>query len=90
MQETIRLAEKTAIGLGLILFVIGYVFAPSLVRLFGVTDSAIIELAVEGIRLFFISYLFIGISFVYMTYFQSVGKVWSATVIILCRSYGFF
>ncbi|MDN4081244.1 MATE family efflux transporter [Paenibacillus polymyxa] len=90
MQITITLAEKTAVGLGLTLFVIGYVFAPSLVRLFGVHDSAIIELAVEGIRLFFISYFFIGISFVYMTYFQSVGKVWSATAIILCRSYALF
>ncbi len=90
MQTTIALAEKTAIVLGLTLFVIGYVFAPSLVRLFGVHDSAIIELAVEGIRLFFISYLFIGISFVYMTYLQSVGKVWSATAIIFCRSYALF
>lgn len=90
MQETLALAEKTAVGLGLTLFVIGYVFAPSLVRLFGVNDSAIIELAGEGIRLFFIGYLFIGISFVYMTYFQSVGKVWSATAIILCRSYALF
>ncbi|MGD6844653.1 MATE family efflux transporter [Bacillus infantis] len=90
MQETIALAEKTAVGLGLILFIIGCVFAPSLVRLFGVNDSAIIELAVEGIRLFFIGYLFIGIGFVYMTYFQSVRKVWSATAIILCRSYVLF
>lgn len=90
MQKTIALAEKTAVALGLTLFVIGFVFAPWLVRLFGVNDSAIIELAVEGIRLFFISYLFIGISFVYMTYFQSVGKVRSATVIILLRSYALF
>ncbi|MFP7176190.1 MATE family efflux transporter [Priestia filamentosa] len=90
MQETITLAERTAVGLGLMLFVIGYIFAPPLVRLFGVNDPAIIELAVEGIRLFFIGYLFIGISFVYMTYFQSVGKVWSATTIILSRSYVLF
>lgn len=87
MQETIALAEKTAIGLGLTLFVVGYIFAPSLVSLFGVNDSAIVEIAVEGIRLFFIGYLFIGISFVYMTYLQSTGKVWFATAIILCRSF---
>lgn len=90
LLTTITLAEKTAVGLGLTLFALGYIFAPSLVRLFGVNNSAIIELAVEGIRLFFLGYLFIGISFVYMTYFQSVGKVWSATVIILCRSYALF
>lgn len=90
LLTTITLAEKTAVGLGLTLFALGYIFAPSLVRLFGVNNSAIIELAVEGIRLFFLGYLFIGISFIYMTYFQSVGKVWSATVIILCRSYALF
>lgn len=90
MQKTIALAERTAFGLGLTLFVIGYVLAPSLVSLFGVNDSAIIEIAVEGIRLFFIGYLFIGISFVYMTYLQSMGKVWSATAIILCRSFALY
>lgn len=90
MKKTIALAEKTAVGLGLTLFIIGYIFAPLLVSLFGVKDSTIIEIAVEGIRLFFIGYLFIGISFVYMTYLQSVGKVWSATAIILCRSYVLF
>lgn len=90
MYKTIILAEKTAIGLGVFLFVVGYIFAPWLVRLFGVTDEAIINLAVEGIRLFFVGYLFIGISFVYMTYFQSVGFVKSATVLIVGRSYILF
>lgn len=87
LKETLALAEKTALILGITLFVIGYLLAPQLVQLFGVDDPAIVQLAVEGIRLFFIGYLFIGISFVYMTYFQSVGKVWSATVIIVMRSY---
>jgi putative MATE family efflux protein len=90
MQATIILAEKTAIALGLILFVIGYLFAPWLVGLFGVNDAAIVSVAVDGIRLFFVGYLFIGISFVYMTYFQSVGKVRAATAIILFRSYALF
>lgn len=90
MQETIGLAEKTAVGIGLTLFVVGYAFAPSLVSLFGVNDSEVIKIAVEGIRLFFIGYLFIGISFVYMTYLQSTGKVWYATAIILCRSFALF
>lgn len=87
LKETLALAEKTALILGVTLFVIGYLLAPQLVQLFGVDDPEIVQLAVEGIRLFFIGYLFIGISFVYMTYFQSVGKVWSATVIIVMRSY---
>ena len=87
MQATIALAEKTAVGLGVILFVIGYLFAPSLVSLFGVNDEAIVAVAVDGIRLFFVGYLFLGISFVYMTYFQSVGKVRAATAIIVCHSY---
>ncbi|BAK16329.1 MAG: MATE family efflux transporter [Psychrobacillus sp.] len=87
LKETLALAEKTALILGVTLFVIGYLLAPQLVQLFGVDDPAIVQLAVEGIRLFFIGYLFIGLSFVYMTYFQSVGKVWSATLIIVMRSY---
>ncbi len=90
MQATIALAEKTAVALGVVLFIVGYLFAPWLVSLFGVADPAIVAIAVEGLRFFFIGYLFIGISFVYMTYFQSVGKVRAATVIILFRSYVLF
>ncbi|WP_366247327.1 MATE family efflux transporter [Terribacillus aidingensis] len=90
MRDTIKLGETTAIALGLLLFVIGFAFAPMLVSLFGINDQSIIDIAVNGIRLFFIGYLFIGISFVYMTYFQSVGKVWFATLITVCRSYVLF
>lgn len=90
LRQTIALAEKTALILGFVLFAIGYIFAPYLVQLFGVSDESIVQLAVEGIRLFFIGYLFIGISFVYMTFFQSVGKVFSATAIIVARSYIIF
>ncbi|HCD1687524.1 TPA: MATE family efflux transporter [Staphylococcus aureus] len=90
IKETLALGEKTGFTLGVILFIIGFSFAPWLVNLFGVHDTEVVNIAVNGIRLFFISYLFIGISFVYMTYFQSVGNVRSAILIIFIRSYVLF
>src|SRR5699024_804847 len=61
--------------------------APYLVALFGVTSDAIVDLAITGIRLFFISYLFMGFNFIYMTYFQSIGYVKPATWITIYRHF---
>src|SRR5699024_862009 len=49
--------------------------ADFLVAIFGVSSDAIGALAVTGIKLFFLGYLFMGINFIYMTYYQSIGYV---------------
>src|SRR5690625_255068 len=90
MKELIKLAEKTAVIIGLACFVGGYFGAFYLVSLFGITASDITELAVNGIRLFFLSYLFMGINFIYITYFQSIGYVKPALWITVFRGFIIF
>lgn len=84
-RETINIAVKTSIGIGLGVFLIGLLTADSIVSLFGSFTREVQELAASGIRLFFIGYLFMGVNFVMMTYFQSTDQVKMATWITVAR-----
>lgn len=84
-RETIHIAVKTSIGIGLGVFLIGLLTADSIVSLFGSFTREVQELAASGIRLFFIGYLFMGVNFVMMTYFQSTDQVKMATWITVAR-----
>ncbi|WP_226037465.1 MATE family efflux transporter [Aquibacillus saliphilus] len=89
IKESVRIGEKVSFTLGGILLTTGLFAAPSLVSLFGLESEEVRKLAIQGIRLFFTGYLFIGFNFVYMTYFQSIGEIRSSTIIILLRSFVF-
>lgn len=90
MKSSVLLAEKSALFFGILSLCIGFFAAPQLVALFGITSAEIVDLAVIGIRLFFISYLFMGFNFIYMTYFQSIGYMKPAIWITLFRHFIIF
>ncbi|GGE44043.1 multidrug efflux MATE transporter FepA [Pullulanibacillus camelliae] len=87
MIHTVKIAEKTALFLGVFSLILGCLLADPLVSLFGGMTKELHSLAVHGLRLFFVGYLFIGINFVYMNYYQSVGQVRSSMVITLLRGF---
>lgn len=89
IKESVLIGEKAAFILGAILLLIGLAAAPMLVSLFGLESNDVRNLAVDGIRLFFIGYLFLGFNFVYMTYFQSIMNIRPSIIIILLRSFVF-
>lgn len=90
IKVLMKIAEKTAIAFGIAFFVVGFFGASFLVSLFGVTSDEIMEMTVTGIRLFFISYFFMGINLLYMTYFQSIGFVRPSLWITVLRSFVVF
>src|SRR5699024_12485533 len=90
MISSVLLAEKSGLFFGILSLCIGFFAAPQLVALFGITSAEIVDLAVIGIRLFFISYLFMGFNFIYMTYFQSIGYMKPAIWITLFRHFIIF
>ncbi|MEI5909343.1 MATE family efflux transporter [Bacillus spongiae] len=87
--ESLKIGEKASFTLGLFLLIVGFVTAPILVSLFGLESEEVRKLAIQGIRLFFIGYVFLGFNFVYMTYFQSIGEIRKSTIIIFLRSFFF-
>lgn len=87
IKETVKIAEKTALFLGLMILIIGLAGAEQLVSLFGVTSEDISALATLGIKLFFLSYLFMGFNSIYMTYFQAIGYVKPSLWITVFRGF---
>ncbi len=84
-KETVRIAVWITMGTGFLFFLIGQFAAQPIVSIFGDFPAAVTELATSGIQLFFIAYLFMGINFVMMTYYQSVGHVRMAIWITAAR-----
>lgn len=75
IKKTVRLAEGTSVLLGALFLAIGYFGADFLVGIFGVESADITHMATRGLKLFFLGYLFMGINFVYMTYYQSISYI---------------
>ncbi|GAA0606240.1 multidrug efflux MATE transporter FepA [Virgibacillus siamensis] len=87
IKETVKVAEVTALALGALALLIGYLGTDLLISIFGVATDEITALAANGIRLFFIGYLFMGINFIYMTYYQSIGYVRPSLGITIFRGF---
>lgn len=84
-KETVRMAVWITMGTGVLFFLIGQFAARPIVTIFGNFPVSVTELATSGLQLFFIAYLFMGINFVMMTYYQSVGHVRMAIWITAAR-----
>lgn len=84
-KETLRLALLVAAGAGFLFFIIGQAAAGPIVSVFGDFSPSVTALAIDAIGLFFIGYLFMGINFIMMTYYQSIGRVRIAVWITLAR-----
>lgn len=85
IKQTIRLAIATSLAAGIFFMLIGQFAATQIVSLFGDFPKEVVSLAESGIKLFFIAYLFMGINFVMMTYYQSIGHIRMATWITAAR-----
>ncbi|WP_164214380.1 MATE family efflux transporter [Virgibacillus sp. YIM 98842] len=85
IRQTMKLAIGTAIFSGIAAFLIGQFGAKQIVAVFGDFEAEVVDMATTGIRLFFIAYLFMGINFVMMSYFQSIAQIRMATWITAGR-----
>lgn len=84
-KKTIKVAIYVAVVAGLIVFTIGQVWTNQIVAIFGDFSPEIVAMSVTGIRLFFVAYLFMGINFVMMSYFQSIAQIRMAIWITASR-----
>jgi Na+-driven multidrug efflux pump len=85
IKQTMKLAIGTAIISGIAAFLIGQFGTKQIVAIFGDFEPEVVNMATTGIQLFFIAYLFMGINFVMMSYFQSIAQIRMATWITAAR-----
>lgn len=71
VYEAGRLAVFTSLTLGVVFYTLGILFPESLVKIFSKGDRELLEITIVGIRIYFISFIFMGINIVMTTYLQS-------------------
>ena len=85
IQQTMKIALIVATVFGIVAFAMGQFTTRQMVAIFGEFPQEVVDIALPGIRLFFIAYLFMGINFVMMSYFQSIAQIRMATWITASR-----
>lgn len=86
-DQAMRLAVNMAIGFGIAQTVGMILFAEDLVGLFLDDSCNAYKIAVDGIPLFSLSFLFFAINIVYINYFQCIEKVKIAAILTIIRGY---
>lgn len=73
VKEVVRLAVYTSLSIGIFFFIIGLAFPRELTKIF-ITEfnPELMSLSITGIRLYFISFIFMGLNTVIVSYLQSM------------------
>lgn len=85
VYESIRFAVYTSLGLGILFYAIGLFWPEFLVSIFTKNASEIMEITVKGIRLYFLSFIFMGVNIVMTSYIQSKEHARVSLIISLTR-----
>lgn len=73
VRKTIKLGIYSSLGIGMFFFLIGLVFPKTLTNIFiNEVNPELIALSITGIRLYFISFIFMGLNTVLVSYLQAM------------------
>lgn len=88
IHETVKSGIYTSLILGLLFFIIGQLFPKQLSLMFmKKRDTILINLTTTGIRLYSISFIFMGLNSVIISYLQSMEFSRSSTFMSICRGF---
>ena len=86
VEEALKFAIFTALSLGVIFLLIGYVFPETITSLFNKDNNPeLTAITVKGIYLYFIAFIFMGLNIVVISYLQSIENAKTSTIISMCR-----
>ncbi|MDO5755476.1 MAG: MATE family efflux transporter [Tissierellia bacterium] len=83
--RTVRMGILTSLLLGIVFYSIGLFFPQVLIAIFLRGNSEIVDLTTTGIRIYFLSFLFMGINIVLTSYIQSKEEAKASFIISLLR-----
>lgn len=81
VYTAIKMSILTCFGVGVLGFVLLYIFPEAVIRMFNPNDPELLATAVQGMRLFMFGIMVEGVIISAGTYFQSVNKVRSSLFI---------
>ncbi|WP_205410126.1 MATE family efflux transporter [Clostridium sp. BL8] len=74
INKSIKYAIITSIVLGISFYIIGLIIPKPIVLIFNRDNIELMKITVNGIRLYFIAFLFMGVNISLVSYFQSIEK----------------
>lgn len=88
VHETVKLGIYTSLIFGLLFFIIGQLFPEQLSLMFmKKCDNVLVNLTTNGIRLYSISFIFMGLNSVMISYLQSMEFSKVSTFMSICRGF---
>lgn len=89
VRETLKLALIAGAIFGVVFFAIGMIFPGALAAIFNKdNDPELARITINGIYIYFICFIFMGVNTVMVSYLQSIEKSRLATIISLARGLG--
>jgi Na+-driven multidrug efflux pump len=85
VHHTLRFSLVVAIGMGLLMFLLMYCFAPTVVSCFLDTQAPAYQLAAEGLPYYSMGFFFMAVNICVVGYLQSVERAGLATLYTLMR-----
>ncbi len=86
VRKALRYALITTLSISCVIYLLIFVFAQPITAVFNSGSNARLQqIAVEGLRLYFISAAFIGYNIILATYFTSVEKAFPAHILSVLR-----
>ena len=89
VYEAGKLAIYTSLGLGILFYMVGLLFPEFLVSMFSKGDKALLDITVKGIKIYFMSFILMGINIVLTSYLQSKEYAKASMMISLLRGFIF-
>lgn len=89
VKETLRLGMKILIVLGILFYSVLFKFDTKIISLFNNNNEELIKIAIQGLPLFFLGALIMGINLKFGSFFQAIEYSKISSVINMCRSYIF-
>lgn len=85
VNDTLKLASKVNLVVGVVLFLILFVFGQQLVSLFASGNETILNLAVSGSRVYAFAFLLSGFNIINSGYFTAIGDARASIIIAASR-----
>lgn len=85
IQSVLRMSAVTVLIMGMVFMLAGLLFPNQIIRLFMDATPDVLEIAPELVRMYFPTFLFMGVNVMATYYLQSVMRIQSSLVVALLR-----
>lgn len=85
VETVLKISYKVTLGVGIVLFIVLFLFGENLVGMFAKGNKEVIDMAINGSKLYAFAFFFNGFNIVYSGYFTAIGMAKESIVIAACR-----